>query len=74
MRKKQHQDFYSRRFENNDRTRDWILLINSIGYGTLTDNLFTEGHMYEGDLLTNVMDIDPSFWKANITTWKKLYE
>ncbi len=38
----------------------------------LTDNLFAEGDMYEGDLLNNVLDIEPTFWNDHKTESLKL--
>lgn len=39
---------------------------------TLTDNLFAEGDMYEGDLLKNVLDVDTKFWDDNKNYWQQL--
>ncbi len=41
---------------------------------TLTDNLFAEGDMYEGDLLKNVLDLDTKFWDDNKNYWQQLNE
>jgi hypothetical protein len=41
---------------------------------TLTDNLFAEGDMYEGDLLKNVLDLDSKFWDDNKNYWQQLNE
>ena len=38
----------------------------------LTNDLFVEGDMYEGDLLANVLKIDNAFWKQNPDLWVKL--
>ena len=41
---------------------------------TLTNNLFAEGDMYEGDLLKNVLDLDTKFWDDNKNYWQQLNE
>jgi hypothetical protein len=38
----------------------------------LTPNIFIETDFYEGDLLSNVLDIDTSFWNENKEHWKFL--
>lgn len=40
----------------------------------LAQNIFAEGDMYEGDLLTNVLDIDTEYWVNNKAEWLNLYE
>jgi len=39
---------------------------------TLTNDLFAEGDMYEGDLLKNVLDVDAKFWDDNKSYWQQL--
>lgn len=39
---------------------------------TLTNNLFVEGDMYEGDLLKNVLEINTTFWDENKSYWQAL--
>jgi len=38
----------------------------------LTDDLFAEGDMHPGDLLTNVLKIDEKFWRDNKHYWLSL--
>ena len=43
----------------------------------LKKNILAEGHFYEGDLLTNVLNSDENFWKVNYNHWaavKKVFE
>ena len=39
---------------------------------TLTDNLFAEGDIYEGDQLKNVLNLDSKFWDDNKNYWQQL--
>lgn len=39
---------------------------------TLSDELFAEGDMFEGDLLKNVLNVNPEFWIGNKGYWQKL--
>ncbi len=39
---------------------------------TLTDDLFAEGDLYEGDLLANVLKINRTFWKQNPDLWTQV--
>jgi hypothetical protein len=45
-----------------------------IAIETLTNDLFAEGDMYEGDLLKNVLDLDTKFWDDNKNYWQELNE
>ncbi|VXB59238.1 conserved hypothetical protein [Flavobacterium sp. 9R] len=72
LRKKQLQDL---------TTEDLRLMIGQdiglcflipIAIETLTDNLFSEGDMYEGDLLKSVLEVDTNFWKENKHYWQQL--
>ena len=38
----------------------------------LQDNIFVEADFYEGDLLSNILNIDSSFWNDNKDYWTKL--
>ncbi|MEZ2337078.1 contact-dependent growth inhibition system immunity protein [Mucilaginibacter sp. RCC_168] len=38
----------------------------------LTDDLFAEGDLYEGDLLANVLKINRTFWKQNPDLWTQV--
>lgn len=39
---------------------------------TLTKNLFAEGDMFKGDLLKNVLEINPEFWRENKSLWSQI--
>lgn len=39
---------------------------------TLTENLFAEGDMYEGDLLKTVLNVDTQFWDGHKIYWQSL--
>ena len=38
----------------------------------LQDNILLEADFYEGDLLSNILNVDISFWKDNKDYWTKL--
>ena len=38
----------------------------------LMENLFAEGHYYEGDLLENVLNVNTTFWDDNKALWQQL--
>lgn len=38
----------------------------------LNKNIFAEGDYYPGDLLKNVLAVDPVFWKNNHNLWLKV--
>lgn len=38
----------------------------------LQDDIFVEADYYEGDLLSNVLDVDAAFWKNNQNWWTQL--
>lgn len=40
----------------------------------LTNDLFAEGDLYEGDLLANVLKVERAFWEQNPGLWEKLNE
>ena len=39
---------------------------------TLHNDIFIEADFYEGDLLSNILDIDTSFWNDNQNYWAEL--
>ena len=52
-------------------------LVIPLAIKKLEENILTEGHLYEGDLLKNVLDADPDFWKNNRSHWsavKKIFD
>lgn len=74
LRKKQLQNF---------TTEDLRLMIGEeiglhfllpLAIETLTENIFAEGDLYEGDLLKNVLDLDTKFWDDNKNYWQQLNE
>lgn len=38
----------------------------------LQDNILVEADYYEGDLLSNVLDVDAEFWRANQSYWTQI--
>jgi len=38
----------------------------------LKEDIFAEGDLYPGDLLSNVLNIDAMFWQKNIPEWKEI--
>ncbi|MCW5909657.1 MAG: hypothetical protein KIT62_01225 [Cyclobacteriaceae bacterium] len=41
---------------------------------TLSQDLFAEGNLYEGDLLKSVLSVDTVFWDNNKECWQNLNE
>jgi CDI immunity proteins len=39
---------------------------------SLTNNLFSEGDFYPGDLLKSVLSVDTNFWNTNKEYWTKI--
>jgi hypothetical protein len=39
----------------------------------LTEDLWAEGDFFEGDLLKNVLDVNPEFWRNNKGHWQSIY-
>jgi hypothetical protein len=40
----------------------------------LQDDLFAEGDLYPGDLLSSVLNIETNFWQQNQNYWLKVNE
>ena len=40
----------------------------------ITRDILVEGEYYPGDLLTNILQIDPSFWRENEPMWRQIFE
>lgn len=38
----------------------------------LSKNIFAEGDLYEGDLLSNILNIEHDFWKKNNKYWEEI--
>ena len=51
-------------------------IIISLAIDKLKENILAEGDLYPGDLLKNVLDSDPDYWKKHKEHWltiKRLY-
>lgn len=74
LRKKQLQDFTIEDLRIMIGQEIGVYFLMPLVIETLTDNLFAEGDMYEGDLLKNVLEVDPTFWDDNENYWQQLNE
>lgn len=74
LRKKQLQDFTTEDLRIMIGQEIGLCFLMPLAIETLTDNLFAEGDMYEGDLLKNVLDVDTKFWDDNKNYWQQVYE
>lgn len=74
LRKKQLQDFTIEDLRIMIGQEIGLLYLVPIALEKLTDNLFAEGDMYEGDLLNNVLNIEPTYWKDHKTEKLKLQD
>jgi hypothetical protein len=74
LRKKQLQDFTTEDLRVMIGQEIGLYYLIPLAIETLTDNLFAEGDMYEGDLLKNVLDVDTKFWDGNKNYWQQLNE
>ncbi|MFZ2863768.1 MAG: contact-dependent growth inhibition system immunity protein [Ignavibacteriaceae bacterium] len=72
LRKKQLQDFTTEDLRIMIGQEIGLYFLIPLAIETLTDNLFAEGDMYEGDLLKNVLDVDTKFWDDNKNYWQQL--
>jgi len=72
LRKKQLQDFTTEDLRVMIGQEIGLYFLMPLAIETLTDNLFAEGDMYEGDLLKNVLDVDTKFWNDNKHYWQQL--
>ena len=72
LRKKQLQDFTTEDLRIMIGQEIGLCFLMPLAIETLTDNLFAEGDMYEGDLLKNVLDVDTKFWDDNKNYWQQL--
>jgi len=50
-----------------------LYFLMPIVINVLRNNLFAEGDMYKGDLLKNVLQVDPKFWNSNKNYWQEIY-
>lgn len=72
LRKKQLQDFTTEDLRIMIGQAIGLYFLMPLAIETLTENLFAEGDMYEGDLLKNVLDVDTKFWNENKIYWLQL--
>jgi len=74
LRKKQLQDFTTEDMRIMIGQEIGLYFLMPLVIETLTNDLFAEGDMYEGDLLKNVLDVDTKFWDDNKNYWQQLNE
>jgi len=49
-----------------------LYFLMPLAFETLTNDLFAEGDLYEGDLLKSVLRVDTKFWDDNKKYWQQL--
>jgi hypothetical protein len=74
LRKKQLQDFTTEDLRIMIGQGIGLYFLIPLAIETLTNDLFAEGDMYEGDLLKNVLEVDTKFWDDNKNYWQQLNE
>ena len=74
LRKKQLQDFTTEDLRIMIGQEIGLYFLMPLAIETLTNDLFAEGDMYEGDLLKNVLEVDTKFWDDNKNYWQQLNE
>ena len=74
LRKKQLQDFTTEDLRIMIGQEIGLYFLMPLSIETLTNDLFAEGDMYEGDLLKNVLEVDTKFWDDNKNYWQQLNE
>lgn len=72
--KKQLQDFTTEDLRIMIGQEIGLYFLIPLAIETLTENLFAEGDLYEGDLLKNVLDVDTNFWDNHKNYWQQLNE
>jgi hypothetical protein len=72
LRKKPLQDFTTEDLRIMIGQEIGLYFLMPLAIETLTNDLFAEGDMYEGDLLKNVLEIDTKFWDDNENYWQQL--
>lgn len=72
LRKKQLQDFTTEDLRIMIGQEIGLYFLMPLAIETLTNDLFAEGDMYEGDLLKNVLEVDTTFWDDNKNYWHQL--
>lgn len=71
LRKKQLQDFTTEDLRIMIGQEIGLYFLMPLAIETLTDNMYAEGDMYEGDLLKNVLEVDTKFWDDNKNYWQQ---
>lgn len=51
-----------------------LIILIPIALEKLQENILAEGDLYEGDLLTAVLNSDPQYWDENKDHWQSLCE
>ena len=72
LRKKPLQDFTTEDLRIMIGQEIGLYFLIPLAIETLTNDLFAEGDMYEGDLLKNVLEVDTKFWDENKSYWQQL--
>lgn len=72
LRKKKLQDFTTEDLRIMIGQQIGLYFLMPLAIETLTGNLFAEGHMFEGDLLKNVLEVDTKFWDNNKNYWQQI--
>jgi hypothetical protein len=72
LQKKQLQDFTTEDLRIMIGQEIGLYFLMPLAIETLTNDLFAEGDMYEGDLLKNVLEVDTKFWDENKNYWQQL--
>ncbi len=72
LRKKQLQDFTTEDLRIMIGQEIGVYFLMPLAIETLTENLFAEGDMYEGDLLKSVLEVETKFWDDNKNYWEQL--
>ena len=74
LRKKQLQDFTTEDFRIMIGQGIGLDFLIPLAIEILTENLFAEGDMYEGDLLKSVLNVDTQFWDGHKIYWQSLHD
>lgn len=72
LRKKQLQDFTTEDLRIMIGQEIGLDFLIPLAIETLTENLFAEGDMYEGDLLKSVLNVDTQFWDDHKHYWQQI--
>jgi hypothetical protein len=72
LRKKKLNDFDIEDLRIMIGQNEGLIYLIPIAIERLKINLFAEGDLYEGDLLHNVLNINPDYWKQNRNYWEEV--